>query len=154
MRSPAMEEERENRETRGAHLRAGEGAAAHQHSPCSADTARLLQEGQTQLLQPRLPSRAPSGGPARPRSRSWRGILGFPSRLTQGDGAAVGVEVKRDLPTGNHPIRGEGTEVLPNKSRVWSPHLFLRGPRGSGGPCSQVAGSKSRAVALVMHQAG
>lgn len=55
--------------------------------------------------------------------------------------------LRETLPTGNHPIRGEGTEVLPEKSRVWSLTCPSGGPEVSGGPCSQAAGSKSRAVA-------
>lgn len=72
--------------------RAREAAAAPAQSPCSADTARTAAGKPSSAPS----AKAPPGRPveAHPRSRSWRRPLGSQT-LTQGGGAAVGVEVKK-----------------------------------------------------------
>lgn len=143
--SPAMEEERRAGRQEGLTCGQARGAAAAPaQSPCSADTARTAAGRPSSAPS----TKAPPGHPAEAhlRSRSWRGILGFP-RLTQGDGAAVGVEVERDSTLRQPPSQGLRNGGPPEKSRVWSLTCPSGGPEVSGGPCSQAAGSKSRAVA-------
>lgn len=127
-------------------------AAAPAQSPCSAGTARTAAG---------KPSSAPSAkvppgrlAEARPRSRSLRGPLGSQS-LTQGDGAAVGVQIKRGSSPQWTPLwaveerRAPGGKGRSHKRKpgVWRLTCPSGGPEVSGGPCSQAAGSKSRAVA-------
>lgn len=122
----------------------GKGAAAGPaRSPCSVDTARTAAE---------RPGSAPSAmappGPlagAHLRTRSWWGPPGSQPQ-TRGDGAAGGVEIKAGSSCGQ-PHHGGGRRSRGRDPGVWSLTWPSGGPEVSGGPCSQAAGSKSRAVA-------
>lgn len=126
-------------------------AAAPAQSPCSADTARTAAGKPSSAPS----AKAPHGhlAEAHLRARSLRGPRGSRS-LTRGDGAAVGVEIKGGSSRRQTHHSGGGVEGTAGKrrSRGRSPGVPSLtwpsgGPEVSGGPCSQAAGSKSRAVA-------
>ena len=141
----------ESRETRGLTCGQARGAAAAPaQSPCSADIARTAAGRPSSAPSTKAPPGHPGG--AHPRSRSWRRILGFP-RLTQGDGAAVGVEVKRDYPPAA-TLSGVKKRGSPREIQSLEPHLSLRGPRGLWGPMQPGCRVEEQGCCTVMHQAG
>lgn len=121
----------------------------HQHKAHALQILHvLLQEGQAQLLQPRLLTSTRRG---HIQGLTACGGLSAPRPCLRAMAPLREWILRKALPTVNHQgWRNEGRCKGRSQGRnpgVLSLTCPSGGPQVSGGPCSQAAGSKSRAVA-------